>query len=154
MRARLPLLVVLLFLFRPGALPHFRLPSNYFPLGINGGCGTWGPVIGGEVSYVHVSKMRDFAWGIYGDWVHASRGERFSLGPEIMVPLEISKSVLFIGADGGPLVRVRRGRAEGGFTTRIFFVLYAIPYLRYTYTRSEHVVEYGALIKVPIPGWD
>ena len=112
-----------------------------------------GGFVGGEASVVRLSRGGRF-FGFYGDGYYAFGVDRSytTTGVEL--------GYKFLGVDGGGAARIGSGRVEWGATGRLFLTLGIVSvYGRYAIfpdpllQGNEHVIQVGALVKVPFAIW-
>jgi hypothetical protein len=125
-------------------------PAHYLLGGVTTGASVVGPerggYVGGEVSFVRLHEGR--VLGVYGDGYYDFGVKRtYATGG-----LEIGYR--FLGFDGGIASRFGGDAPELGPTGRVFLSLGLFSlYTRYAYfadaPRDEHVVQVGALFKLP-----
>lgn len=111
-----------------------------------------GGYVGGELSLVRIRDGRYY--GIYADGYYefGVQGTYVTAGPEL--------GYKFLGVDGGAAARLGGARPEWGPTGRLFVTMGLLAiYARYAYfvdpirVGNDHVVQIGALIKVPFAAW-
>lgn len=105
-----------------------------------------GGFVGGELSLV---RLREGRWlGLYADAFHdwGTDATYVTAGPEL--------GWRFVGVDGGVALRRRDGDLEPGASVRLLVsagVLGAyVRYARFDATDDEHVLQVGAMFKLPL----
>lgn len=105
-----------------------------------------GGFVGGELSLV---RLREGRWlGLYADGYHdwGTDATYVTAGPEL--------GWRFFGIDGGPALRFRDDDLEPGATVRLsagvgVLAVY-VRYARFDATDDDHVIQLGALLKLPL----
>lgn len=112
-----------------------------------------GGYVGGEASLVRLGRGGRF-FGFYGDGYHDIGAAR------TYATTGIELGYKFIGIDGGAAARFGADRPEWGLTGRLFAGIGILSvYGRYAHfiealgSHNEHVVQVGALVKIPIKVW-
>jgi hypothetical protein len=112
-----------------------------------------GGYVGGEASVVRLAHGGRFL-GFYGDGYHDLGADR-TYGT---AGLELGYK--FVGVDSGAAARFGANRPEWGITGRVFVGIGLLSlYGRYAYfldslgEHNQHVVQIGALVKLPIHVW-
>ena len=112
-----------------------------------------GGFVGGEASIVRLSRGGRF-FGFYSDGYYDFGIDR----TYTTTGLELGYK--YFGIDGGGAARIGTGRVEWGATGRLFVTVGIVSiYGRYALfpdplvQRNEHVIQVGALVKVPLGIW-
>ena len=112
-----------------------------------------GYYLGGEASIVRLSPKDRFV-GFYGDGYHDFGARR------TYTTAGLEGGAHFVGVDGGLATRFGGDRPEWGAAARLFASVGVVGlYVRYAYFAAslgrsdDHVVQIGALIKVPAWIW-
>ena len=127
---------------------------------LNGGVTTGGTIVthdrgyylGGELSLVRLH--RGSFTGLYGDGYYDFGASR----TYSTAGIELGHK--FLGIDGGGAVRIGGNHLEWGPTGRVFVTLGILAiYARYAYfyeperAGNDHVIQVGALVKLPFAAW-
>ncbi len=135
-----------------------KSPDWFLPIGFNlgytnlEGDGGHGFTLGGEASLVRVlpdGVELPLAVGGYADFLYDinNRQARASFGPEV--------ALMFVGVDGGPVVKFGRGGTDLGIQGRFFLTAFSVTTLyvgggKTFWGERDAFFQTGALFKFPI----